>query len=52
MPYSFGYGVNVLETSDVKEHKETKSESGRTEGMYRWLQPNGLYRYYRIVIFL
>jgi len=48
-PYEFEYGVNVQETGDVKEHKESVSASGRTEGEYRWLQPNGLFmvvRYY------
>lgn len=48
-PYEFEYGVNVEETGDVKEHKESVSASGRTEGEYRWLQPNGLFmvvRYY------
>ncbi|KAK7085475.1 hypothetical protein SK128_003549, partial [Halocaridina rubra] len=48
-PYEFEYGVNVEETGDVKEHKESVSPSGRTEGEYRWLQPNGLFmvvRYY------
>ncbi|XP_066939331.1 uncharacterized protein [Macrobrachium rosenbergii] len=48
-PYEFEYGVNVQETGDVKEHKESVSPSGRTEGEYRWLQPNGLFmvvRYY------
>ncbi|XP_066962323.1 uncharacterized protein [Macrobrachium rosenbergii] len=44
LPYSFAYGVNSLETGDVKEHKETLSPSGVTEGEYRWLQPNGLFR--------
>ncbi|XP_068232368.1 uncharacterized protein [Palaemon carinicauda] len=49
IPYEFEYGVNVQETGDVKEHKESVSPSGRTEGEYRWLQPNGLFmvvRYY------
>ncbi|XP_071527764.1 uncharacterized protein [Panulirus ornatus] len=48
-PYDFAYGVNVPDTGDAKEHKESVSPSGRTEGEYRWLQPNGLYlvvRYY------
>ncbi|XP_064102739.1 uncharacterized protein LOC135212929 [Macrobrachium nipponense] len=48
-PYEFEYGVNVQETGDVKEHKESVSPTGRTEGEYRWLQPNGLFmvvRYY------
>ncbi|XP_064085272.1 uncharacterized protein LOC135200564 [Macrobrachium nipponense] len=44
LPYSFAYGVNSLETGDIKEHKETVSPSGVTEGEYRWLQPNGLFR--------
>lgn len=44
MPYQFSYGVNVPETDDIKEHKETTSPEGRTEGEYRWLQPNGLFR--------
>ncbi|MPC19209.1 Synaptobrevin [Portunus trituberculatus] len=42
--YDFGYGVSVPHTGDAKEHKETVSQTGRTEGEYRWLQPNGLYR--------
>ncbi|XP_042867188.1 nuclear pore complex protein NUP98B-like [Penaeus japonicus] len=44
MPYEFAYGVSDESTGDVKEHKESVSPSGRTEGEYRWLQPNGLYR--------
>ncbi|XP_066962576.1 uncharacterized protein DDB_G0280315-like isoform X2 [Macrobrachium rosenbergii] len=43
-PYAFAYGVNSPETGDVKEHKESVSPSGVTEGEYRWLQPNGLFR--------
>nr|XP_027211835.1 eyes absent homolog 1-like [Penaeus vannamei] len=49
MPHEFGYGVESPETGDVKEHKQTVSRTGRTDGEYRWLQPNGLYqvvRYY------
>ncbi|XP_042861872.1 uncharacterized protein LOC122247009 [Penaeus japonicus] len=49
MPHHFSYGVNSPETGDVKEHKQTVSRTGRTDGEYRWLQPNGLYqvvRYY------
>ncbi|KAG7158353.1 uncharacterized protein LOC121878888 [Homarus americanus] len=49
-PYDFGYGVNVADTGDAKEHKETVSPSGRTEGEYRWLQPNGLYRVVRYYV--
>ncbi|XP_068203799.1 prion-like-(Q/N-rich) domain-bearing protein 8 [Palaemon carinicauda] len=43
-PYTFSYGVNSLETGDVKEHKERVTPEGVTEGEYRWLQPNGLFR--------
>ncbi|XP_064085268.1 uncharacterized protein LOC135200560 [Macrobrachium nipponense] len=43
-PYSFAYGVSSPDTGDEKEHKETVSPSGVTEGEFRWLQPNGLYR--------
>ncbi|XP_068203800.1 uncharacterized protein [Palaemon carinicauda] len=43
-PYSFAYGVSSPDTGDEKEHKETVSPSGVTEGVFRWLQPNGLYR--------
>ncbi|XP_064085263.1 putative mediator of RNA polymerase II transcription subunit 26 [Macrobrachium nipponense] len=43
-PYTFAYGVNSPETGDVKEHKESVSPAGITEGEYRWLQPNGLFR--------
>ncbi|XP_069987043.1 sericin-2-like [Penaeus vannamei] len=50
MPYDFAYGVNVESTGDVKEHKESVSPSGRTEGEYRWLQPNGLYRVTRYFV--
>ncbi|XP_037788532.1 uncharacterized PPE family protein PPE12-like [Penaeus monodon] len=50
MPYEFAYGVNVETTGDVKEHKESVSPSGRTEGEYRWLQPNGLYRVTRYFV--
>ncbi|XP_042861842.1 uncharacterized protein LOC122246997 isoform X3 [Penaeus japonicus] len=49
IPYDFAYGVEVPETGDAKEHKQSASPSGRTDGEYRWLQPNGLYtivRYY------
>ncbi|XP_047482962.1 uncharacterized protein LOC125034960 [Penaeus chinensis] len=49
MPHEFSYGVEAPETGDVKEHKQTVSRTGRTDGEYRWLQPNGLYqvvRYY------
>ncbi|XP_042861840.1 uncharacterized protein LOC122246997 isoform X1 [Penaeus japonicus] len=49
IPYDFAYGVEVPETGDSKEHKQSASPSGRTDGEYRWLQPNGLYtivRYY------
>ncbi|XP_063591998.1 uncharacterized protein LOC134769095 [Penaeus indicus] len=49
IPHDFAYGVEVSDTGDAKEHKQTVSPSGRTEGEYRWLQPNGLYtvvRYY------
>ncbi|XP_063591999.1 uncharacterized protein LOC134769096 [Penaeus indicus] len=49
MPHEFAYGVEAPETGDVKEHKQTVSRTGRTDGEYRWLQPNGLYqvvRYY------
>ncbi|ROT76907.1 cuticular protein CPR76a [Penaeus vannamei] len=49
VPHDFAYGVEVSDTGDAKEHKQTVSPSGRTEGEYRWLQPNGLYtvvRYY------
>ncbi|KAK3866904.1 hypothetical protein Pcinc_027587 [Petrolisthes cinctipes] len=49
-PYEFGYGVSYPETGDAKEHKETVSPSGRTEGEYRWLQPNGLYRIVRYFV--
>ncbi|XP_068203395.1 uncharacterized PPE family protein PPE12-like [Palaemon carinicauda] len=44
MPYSFAYGVSASDTGDEKEHKETVSPSGVTEGEFRWLQPNGLFR--------
>lgn len=47
-PYDFGYGVSVPATGDAKEHKEYVSPSGHTEGEYRVLQPNGLYRYTRV----
>ncbi|CAL4124478.1 unnamed protein product [Meganyctiphanes norvegica] len=50
VPYDFSYGVNIVETGDVKEHKETKSPGGRTDGEYRWLQPNGLYRVVRYYV--
>ncbi|XP_064085270.1 uncharacterized protein LOC135200561 [Macrobrachium nipponense] len=43
-PYSFAYGVSDPDTGYEKEHKETVSPSGVTEGEFRWLQPNGLYR--------
>ncbi|XP_066963260.1 uncharacterized protein [Macrobrachium rosenbergii] len=43
-PYSFAYGVSDPDTGDEKEHKETVSPSGVTEGEFRWLQPNGLFR--------
>ncbi|XP_066962574.1 probable GH family 25 lysozyme 3 [Macrobrachium rosenbergii] len=43
-PYSFAYGVSDPNTGDEKEHKETVSPSGVTEGEFRWLQPNGLFR--------
>ncbi|XP_064121011.1 uncharacterized protein LOC135225627 [Macrobrachium nipponense] len=43
MPYDFAYGVNGGEFGDIKAHKEVTSVDGRTEGEYRWLQPNGLY---------
>merc|ERR1712212_1452473 len=43
IPHDFAYGVNDPETGDAKEHKQSVSASGRTEGEYRWLQPNGLY---------
>ncbi|XP_064085266.1 uncharacterized protein LOC135200558 [Macrobrachium nipponense] len=43
-PYSYAYGVSDPNTGDEKEHKETVSPSGVTEGEFRWLQPNGLYR--------
>ncbi|XP_037788547.1 uncharacterized protein LOC119583901 [Penaeus monodon] len=49
MPHEFAYGVEAPETGDVKEHKQSVSRTGRTDGEYRWLQPNGLYqvvRYY------
>ncbi|XP_045616968.2 uncharacterized protein [Procambarus clarkii] len=49
-PYNFAYGVNVPETGDAKEHKESLSPSGRTEGEYRWLQPNGLFRVVRYYV--
>ncbi|KAK8404702.1 hypothetical protein O3P69_007747 [Scylla paramamosain] len=49
-PYDFAYGVSVPNTGDAKEHKETVSPSGRTEGEYRWLQPNGLYRVVRYFV--
>lgn len=44
MPYEYAYGVNNATTGDVKEHLEVTSASGRTEGEYRWLQPNGLFK--------
>ncbi|XP_037788515.1 uncharacterized protein LOC119583859 [Penaeus monodon] len=50
MPYEFAYGVNVESTGDMKEHKESASPSGRTEGEYRWLQPNDLYRVTRYFV--
>merc|ERR1712106_700804 len=50
VPYDFSYGVNVVETGDVKEHKETKTAEGRTDGEYRWLQPNGLFRVVRYYV--
>ncbi|XP_042864230.1 uncharacterized PPE family protein PPE12-like [Penaeus japonicus] len=50
MPYEFAYGVSDESTGDVKEHKESVSPSGRTEGEYRWLQPNGLYRVTRYFV--
>ncbi|XP_066962326.1 uncharacterized protein [Macrobrachium rosenbergii] len=43
-PYSLAYGVSDPNTGDEKEHKETVSPSGVTEGEFRWLQPNGLFR--------
>ncbi|XP_069950568.1 cuticle protein 16.8-like [Cherax quadricarinatus] len=49
-PYDFGYGVYIEETGDAKEHKESVSPSGRTEGEYRWLQPNGLFRVVRYYV--
>ncbi|XP_071527766.1 cuticle protein 16.8-like [Panulirus ornatus] len=49
-PYDFAYGVNVPDTGDAKEHKESVSPSGRTEGEYRWRQPNGLYMVVRYII--
>ncbi|XP_045124422.1 uncharacterized protein LOC123512230 [Portunus trituberculatus] len=49
-PYDFGYGVNVGDTGDAKEHKETVSPSGRTEGEYRWQLPNGLFMVVRYFV--
>ncbi|XP_071527765.1 uncharacterized protein [Panulirus ornatus] len=49
-PYDFAYGVNVPDTGDAKEHKESVSPSGRTEGEYRWRQPNGLYMVVRYIV--
>ncbi|XP_042861849.1 uncharacterized protein LOC122246999 isoform X2 [Penaeus japonicus] len=49
IPHDFAYGVEVADTGDAKEHKQSVSPSGRTEGEYRWLLPNGLFnvvRYY------
>ncbi|XP_042857933.1 uncharacterized protein LOC122244164 isoform X2 [Penaeus japonicus] len=49
VPHDFAYGVQVPDTGVANEHKQSVSASGRTEGEYRWLQPNGLYtvvRYY------
>ncbi|KAG7167030.1 putative lingerer-like [Homarus americanus] len=48
--YDFGYGVNVPESGDVKEHKQSLSPSGRTDGESRWLQPNGLFRVVRYTV--
>jgi len=50
VPYDFSYGVNIGDTGDAKEHKETKNSAGRTDGEYRWLQPNGLYRVVRYYV--
>ncbi|XP_050736888.1 uncharacterized protein LOC127008645 [Eriocheir sinensis] len=49
-PHDFGYGVSVAETGDAKEHKQSVLPSGRTEGEYRWLQPNGLFRVVRYFV--
>ncbi|XP_042861846.1 uncharacterized protein LOC122246998 isoform X3 [Penaeus japonicus] len=49
IPHDFSYGVQESDTGDAKEHKQSVSPSGRTEGEYRWLLPNGLFnvvRYY------
>nr|XP_027211842.1 uncharacterized protein LOC113805118 [Penaeus vannamei] len=50
VPHDFAYGVEVSDTGDAKEHKQTVSPSGRTEGEYRWLQPNGLYTVVRYFV--
>ncbi|XP_069987042.1 uncharacterized protein [Penaeus vannamei] len=50
IPHDFAYGVEVPETGDAKEHKQSVSPSGRTEGEYRWLLPNGLFKVVRYFV--
>ncbi|XP_071527762.1 uncharacterized protein [Panulirus ornatus] len=39
--FTFAYGVRDFETGDFKSHQQSASPSGRIEGEYRWLKPNG-----------
>ncbi|ROT76908.1 hypothetical protein C7M84_004493 [Penaeus vannamei] len=50
IPHDFAYGVEVPDTGDAKEHKQSVSPSGRTEGEYRWLLPNGLFKVVRYFV--
>ncbi|XP_069986867.1 uncharacterized protein [Penaeus vannamei] len=50
IPHDFAYGVEVPDTGDAKEHKQSVSPSGRTEGEYRWLLPNGLFTVVRYFV--
>ncbi|XP_069986866.1 putative uncharacterized protein DDB_G0290521 [Penaeus vannamei] len=50
IPHDFAYGVEVPDTGDAKEHKQSVSPSGRTEGEYRWLLPNGLFNVVRYFV--
>ncbi|XP_076034889.1 uncharacterized protein LOC143021346 [Oratosquilla oratoria] len=49
IPHRFEYGVNA--DDDAKEHKQVTTGDGRTEGEYKVLQANGLYRVVRYSVF-
>lgn len=40
-PYHFEYAVNDPRTHDVKRHREAGDGSGRVEGSYSLLEPDG-----------